>query len=264
MQFSDTSNRDGLIQDCEFWVGLGDAGISGDTNRLKHFTRLLNQSYHKAVTAILESQDEWQFDDTGNLSNYPECTRPLVAGQRDYLFATALWSLIGREGASAASDAAIIPSKILRVDISYDGTNWVKAVPIDDREMIDGLGNTSLVDGRFSKDAPRYDVKYNSLWVYPTATAAEVTSGAKIRLIFSRLIDDFVSGDTTQQPAIEKQFHRFISLGASLDWAVAKGLSNKNDIAQLLADIESRMRTFYGKKNEDRDIVLKPYYDSYA
>ena len=36
--FSDTTNKNGLIQECEFWTNLGDGTISGDTTLLAQFT----------------------------------------------------------------------------------------------------------------------------------------------------------------------------------------------------------------------------------
>ena len=80
MQFSDTTNLNGLIQRCELLTGLGDTGISGDATLLKHFTSLINQTYHKVVTMILQSQDEWDFDDK-NHTDYPILTTDLVVSQ---------------------------------------------------------------------------------------------------------------------------------------------------------------------------------------
>lgn len=262
MTFNDTTNRNGLIQSCEFLCSLQDAGISGDTNLLKHFTRLINARCYQVLTMILNAQDEWDFDDV-NLGNYPTATRALIVAQRDYRFDTASWSLIGREGGSAASNAAIKPLKIKRVDITYDGTNYYKAEPFDEGETGLGLGNDTNTDQRFGKTKPFYDVRDYAIWLYPTASSADVTAGAKMRITFVREFDEFTSSDTTQEPGFDEPFHQMAAVGASLDYAVAKGLSNKNDLAAMWADYENRLRVYYGNKQKDRELILKPSYVNY-
>lgn len=103
LQFSDTTNKNGLIQECEFLLNLGDATISGDASSaalLKVFTRLLNQNLQKIITMIFSSQDEWEWDDNSN-ALYPIATRSLVANQADYTFLTPLWTLGTEEGGTA-------------------------------------------------------------------------------------------------------------------------------------------------------------------
>lgn len=245
MQFSDTSGLSGLIQECEYMTGLGDAAISGNTSLLKHFTRSINKWYYKVVTMILDSQDGWDFDDS-NYTDYPVATTAMVASQRDYVLPTSQKVL-----------------RVKRVDVTYDGTTYYKAEPFDINESGSGFGpsaNTTMettVDNRFSRTAPKYDLKANSIWIYPRAATADVTAGAKIRIEFSRELDEFTTADTTQEPGFDEPFHAMLAVGASLDFAIAKGKENKNDLAALMADYEGRIRKYYGKKEDDREIVLK-------
>ena len=53
MQFSDTTNKNGIIQQIEFRTNLGDTGISGDATLLKQFTGQINDAYMKAVGIII-------------------------------------------------------------------------------------------------------------------------------------------------------------------------------------------------------------------
>ena len=52
MQFSDTTTKSGLIQECEFWTKLGDGTISGTDLLLKQFTRLMNVRYAKVMARL--------------------------------------------------------------------------------------------------------------------------------------------------------------------------------------------------------------------
>ncbi len=242
MQFSDTSTKNGLIQDCEFLTGLGDATITGDSALFAIFTRSINQWYQKVVTMILDSQDSWDFDDI-NFTDYGVATANLVASQRDYTLPASLNLL-----------------KIKRVDVTYDGTNWYKAEPFDINETGLGVGNDTAFDANFDSSKPFYDMKANAIWLYPRPSSS-VTNGMRVE--FMRSIDEFTVSDTTQKPSIDAGFHRMLSAGASFDWAVAKGLSNANTLSALLTDYENRLRTYYGRKNVDEQVVLKAGYVDY-
>lgn len=128
MLFSDTTNKNGLLQDCEFLLNLGDAGITGDSSSLalpKVFTRLINQRLHKMSSIAFSSQDGWDWDDTSN-GLYPIATRSLAANQQDYKFTTALWALLGLETATPAPTMTIASPCV--VTLTNHGLNLNDAV----------------------------------------------------------------------------------------------------------------------------------------
>ncbi len=244
MQFNDTSGGQGLIQDCEDLTGLGATGISGNTALLKQFTRYINNWYHKVVTMILETSDDWDFDDS-NKSDYPVATTPLVASQRDYTFPASLKIL-----------------KVKRVDVTWDNVNWVQAQPADSKAMEFGLGSATTEDYNFNKGTPRYDLKGNSVWLYPLATAAEVTAAAKLRIEFFREPTEFTTASTTTEPGFDEPFHRILSMGASFDYAVTYQKPMKNDLFVQLQDMEKRLKTYYSNKN-GRRLQITPRRTNY-
>lgn len=236
MVFSDTTTSSGLIQDITFLTG---ADVNSYT--LADRVRNVNANYHKVVSMILQSQDEWDFDDK-NFTDYPILTTSLVANQQDYSF-----------------PASVKLLKVKRVEITYDGINFYKAEPFDINER--GLATDAASLSRsFVTTKPYYDIQSNSLFLYPKP-ASNSTNGLKVWI--SREIDEFTASDTTQEPAFDEPFHRMLSIGASLDFAVAKGSLNKNDLAALLADYEARLRQYYGSKQTDRNYILKPAFISY-
>lgn len=247
MQYNDTSTKNGLLQDCERWCSVGDAGITGDATLKAQFTASINHWYHQVVTMILQSQDEWDFDDN-NYTDYPVLTTPLVAGQRDYVIPITEKVL-----------------KIKRVDICYDGTSNVcyKAEPLDSGEMGLGLGNDTNTDARFSKTQPYYDVKGNAIWIYPMADATNVTNSGIIRIEWSREVDEFTTSDTTQEPGFDEPFHRMLSLGASYDYLLQRDNPRADRLKQLLNEYEVRLRNYYSSKQTDRHYTLKPAYINY-
>lgn len=232
----------------------------------------INMWYEKIVSMILESQDDTNFDDNRN-TNYPVATRLLVAGQRDYAFNTAAWTLAGREGAAGLANQTLLPLKIKRLDITYDGTNWFRATPFDDGVPFWGFGNATNEDSNFIQQAPSYGVKYNSLFVYPLATASNVTSGAKMRVEFERAVTVFsqaadypaaAMSTSTTVPGIDLPFHPMIAYGAAYEWANANNLPQLQNIKNDLVDWEARLRQAYGRKDLDTVMSLQPAYDNYG
>lgn len=220
--------------------------ITSDTTLKQDITEYINQNYWKVVLAILEAQDSWDWDDT-TYTDYAVSTTPLIASQRDYTFPVSLKIL-----------------KIKRVDITYDGTNWYRAEPIDSGSMDFPLGNDDQVDNRFSYSAPAYDAKANTIWVYPRATSAQVTAGAQIRLEFFREFDRFTTSDTTEIPGIDPAFHRLIAIGAAADYAIARGLSRKDDLYSLFTSGREELKSYYSRKNLDQVMSLQaPQLNSY-
>lgn len=236
MQYSDVTNDTGLIQDITFWTGA-------DTNAytLKDRTRNINSWYHRVVTMILRAQDEWDFDDV-NHTDFPILTTDLVASQQDYSI--------------PASEKVL---KIKRLEVSYDGTNWYKAEPIDVNE-IGTATDTTTIANNFVKTKPYYDLQNGSLFLYPIPDS-NVTGGLKIW--WTREIDEFTTADTTQEPGIDEPFHRMLSIGAAYDYAIKKGLQVSDRLKAELIEYEQRITQYYGSKQNDRQMNLKPAYVDY-
>lgn len=238
MQFSDTSTKKGLIQECEFLTNLGDAAISGDATLLANFVRLLNARYHQVVTLVLQSQDEWDFDDI-NHTDYPILTTSLVANQQDYVI--------------PASEKVL---KFHRVEVTYDGTEWRKATPLDIGER-HAPTNTSSISDDFSTSDPFYDLIANALFLYPIPTS-NVTGGLKVW--WTREIDEFVAADTTQEPGVDEDFHRMIAVGASLDWAMVFDEKKAARLQNVWDREVARLQAHYNRKQKDRDLVIRGAY----
>jgi hypothetical protein len=207
----------------------------------------LNTWYQKIVTMIFESQDESDFDDARN-TDYPIETTPMVASQRDYSI--------------PVSNAVL---KIKRVDLTYDGTNYYRAYPIDDGSVSTDMGaNLANTDQDFVKQNPRYDVKYNSVFIYPAPTAADVSAGGSIRIEWERNVTPFTSAELTAGtvvPGFDAPFHPMLVQGAAYDYAFARQLPQLQQLQASLVDWEARLRQHYSHKVIDRTLQMKSGYD---
>lgn len=239
MQFNDSSTNSGLIQEFEFQTGQNYADVSGVTAKLQEATRLINRYVHRAVGIILRSQDEWDYDDI-NHSDYPILTTDLEDGQQDYTL--------------PASEKIL---KIKRVEINY-GSGWHKAEPFDINERGKATDTTSLAD--FQTSEPFYDMQHNAIFFYPIPTS-DVAGGLKIWI--TREPTEFTTSDTTKEPGIDEEFHSMLAIGAAADWLEALGSPRAPAKRGLYTQYEQRLALHYGKKQDDRQIVIKSAYTDY-
>ena len=214
-------------------------------------TRLIdvNLWQHKVLTMIMGSQDESDFDDQRN-TTFPNKTVPLVANQRDY-------------GIPVSEKVVAIK----RVDVSWDGQTYYRAEPIDSGEIQTGIGpagttQETTLDAKFSRTSPRYDSKNNSILIYPRATQAEVTAGAKIRIEWVREMTEHTAFDTTV-PGFDSAFHPILAYGPSFEYCNANNLPQAKSIWTVLQDYEARLIKIYGSKQKDRDYQLVAYNQNY-
>jgi hypothetical protein len=241
MQYSDTSTKGGILQRIELTLGFPDGAITGDTTQLAYFTSLTNEATYNVVTEILASQDAWDFDDS-NHGDYSIATAPMVAGQRDYGLPTD-YKVLG----------------IKRVDVTYDGSNYYPASHVDSSQF-GQIGNTTTEDNNFSDTQPAYDLKANSMWVYPLATSAQVAAGAAIRMEYIRATDAFTTADTTQEPGIDRVWHELVPLGASMKYAAFRNMENSRSLKILYDEGIRNLRSYYSRKNRDDTTTLTTPY----
>ena len=215
----------------------------------------INIWLHRVQSMIFNSMDEVDFDDK-NYTDYPEVITSLVAGQRDYTI--------------PVSEKVV---SFKRVDISYDGQNWYRATPLDSGEIQQGLGPASATaqqtktDTYFNRTAPRYDCAYNSVFIYPAPTAADVANGAKIRIEWQRELKEFTATDLsngTAVPGFDTEFHAILAYGPAYEFLLGTGQNvDTTYVAKSLQELEQRLIQTYGKKQLDRAMSVVAGYNSY-
>ena len=80
-QFSDTTNKNGLIQIFEFWTRQPDGTVSGTL--LKQVTARINSAFERIMPILLAYNDQIRWDDP-NHTDAPIGRVNLVASQNDY------------------------------------------------------------------------------------------------------------------------------------------------------------------------------------
>jgi hypothetical protein len=177
---------------------------------------------------ILQSNDAWDFDDLNNAS--PAILPINIVG--------------GTAGYSITAGVL----NIKRVEVCYDGSNYVVAAPIDIPTT-----ESSQTAASYSEGSPRYDLNGNTITIYPTP-ANSVTSGIKIwadRVVTkfsytSEANNDLLTG--TKIPGFDENYHDILAMGTAYEWNSYKknDKSLMNDIVIMKNDLQNH----YGNKDK--------------
>jgi hypothetical protein len=226
MQFLDTTNFDGLINECERICLMGVTGISGDTTQLKNFTARINQALDRFYMIALTHDSQWQFDDT-NYSDLPIGVGDLISGQQDYSF---------------SSDVLTVE----KVMIKDSSGNWQELDKVDINERgaaklwTLATGNTGV--------PTRYDKFANSIFFDPIPN---YNSTGGLKVVFKRNGSKFVYTDTTKQPGIPSLFHPYLARVASLPHLIEHNMDSLTSINSLILQDEQNIKDFMGRRNRD-------------
>jgi len=111
MQFSDTTNLDGIVEEIDFEVDTDSTSYP-----LKDKARNVNRHLDHVVSLILQSDGRWQWDDT-NQTDLPIGVGTLVNNQQDY----------GITGATYLT--------VTRVEVKDINGNYQEMQPLDQHHM---------------------------------------------------------------------------------------------------------------------------------
>jgi hypothetical protein len=233
VQFSDTAQKQGLVQDCEQLVFSNYGDITNYPDRLYDFTARMNRSLDKVASKIMQVDGRWQWDDT-NYTDFPIGVTNIVNGQADYTLDV----------------THLIIEKVTILD-STGNSYIIYPIDIQDPVMAQYL-QTPVIPP--TGQPTYYDKKGGSIVLFPTPNY-DATAGLTVH--YKRPASYFTYTDTIKTPGIPSIFHRYVSLDASLDYAVSKRLSVKDDLAVLHKDMEDMIQEHYQKRSKDEPKFIR-------
>jgi hypothetical protein len=191
--FSDTTNKNGIIQLVEFNAGLGDGGISGNSTLLKQVTALVNIASSEVWHLLFRSNQGWKYDDSNN-TDLPQATQTLQAGVSKYSLPTGVMG-------------------VDRIEIMDNTGNYRRVTAITQ----DTLGNRGIDEFYKTDGFPRYyRLIGSSIELFPAPATANVTTVAGLKVYFDRGSSTFVSTDTTKTPGFASEYHDLIPTKTSV------------------------------------------------
>lgn len=232
IQFSDTTNKKGLVQFYEKEIGADYGYISGNSDRLKGFTASVNLAVDDFLDILLKSSGTWKPDDS-NQTDFPEVKTPLVSGQRDYTFLT--------------DETGNLILDIFRVYCRTSATGEYQLLnPVDPDSQPDLNG---FIDGQNKTGIPtEYDKTANGILLnlIPSYNSSD---GLKISI--SREALYFTSTDTTKKPGFYGLYHRYFYLKPALDHARINNLPNYKNLETQILLLEDKIIKGASRRSRD-------------
>lgn len=248
LQFSDTTNKSGIIQQIERTCGFNDGDVTDNTTKFAQFTADVNLALDTTYASIFKAGGTWQFDDT-NHTDYPIITTNLVLGQRDYSFTV-----------DGSSNLILDIYKVMVDDGTGTGT-FKEIDPVDMQSMnTNKLNVDSLVDGTDAQGVPdRYDKTADGIFL-DLIPDANVTGGLKV--FINREGSYFTVSDTTKKPGFAGLFHEYLALIPSYKYARDHSLDNLVRLEKDIAVMEESIMTHYGRRERDINRRMIPNYEN--
>lgn len=198
MQYSNTTSKNGVIQNIESLCNLGDGGITGNTTLFAKVTGYVNQVNKQIASALMQCDKAWEFDDFNN-TDLPRGTTTLVSGQRDYTLPVAVTS------ADASTLLGVEKISVL----NSNGDEHVLHLSTEPDAVLNvAYENSGL--------PTVYKLIGNTVKIWPAAdNGVSVTLAAGLVCYFKRTPVEFTTSSTTVQPGFMSSFHDLLELGAS-------------------------------------------------
>ena len=189
--------------------------------------RRANMFLEELVALILESDGEWQFDDS-NHTNLPVGTINLAESQADYSF---------NEEFLAIEQALILTA----------AGNYRPLTPIDPRDF-----KSIPVEEYFAATGlpTHYDILGDTIILYPAPIAADVTLTAGLKVRFKRTIDLFTTTDTTQEPGIPSTHHSLIAYMVAIPYCMAYKPNRVAAYERKVESMKSSLVEFYARRHK--------------
>jgi len=239
LKFSDTSTRQGIVQEIEGLLAMSATAISGDTTLLKDFTRRVNVRYSRVDHIIFESQGLWKYDDS-NKTDLPIATTDIVNEQQNYA----------------------LPDKSLdvdRIEIKDTDGNWSKLEAIDKTMVSEALPE-------FYKTAGLplyYDLSARSIFLYPKPSTNDMAVSNALKVYFTRSSTSFTYTNTSTEPGFAQPFHPMLPIGAALDYCISYEIWEKaNQLRAEWRDLEKGLRTHYARRHRELLPRIIPFEES--
>lgn len=186
--------------------------------------------------------------------------------REDFLGERSTTDLIGNQQEYQLPDDCM---RLKKVEILYDGTNWMagKFFDINQRPTYGVNGtmgsevlptDSTTITNNYSTDWPMVDVLENSLFLYPIPTAT-VTGGLKL-YYFKRPQDMTL---TSQSADLPKEYHSYLVESVTLDVEVTKGKLAASVALEKQEELVTLFKRTVAPRNDGEPVVIRGTGQSY-
>lgn len=230
---------------------LSDIDFLASTNTAKYPTadkvRNINLRYSAVVALIIRSDGRWQWDDD-NHRDGDDLTSPIAVGDLE-------------EGVQDYEINGLSFLTLSGVQIKNKQGNYITLTPASYNDDAQALAEMEARTGM----PERYVKRGSSVFLFPKPSSAYVTLTDGIKVLHQRPPDYFETSETTKSPGFNPLFHRILSVGAALDYAIANGITKKIQIlTPMLEKLETGLADAYTRRSRDEQPRLTLATDSFS
>lgn len=242
-QFSDTTNKNGIIQNIESLCNMSDGGITGNTTLLAKITGFVNQANQNVAIALMQVDKRWQYDDFNN-TDLPRAAATLVASQRDYTL----------PAASSSGNAATLLGIVKIVVLDKNST------PQERELKLTNLPEAELNNRYSTAGLPLvYKLVGNSVKIWPAADAGvNVTLASGLIIYFKRTPVAFTVSSTTTQPGFMAPYHDVLEYEAAGKYMLPINRKLGEGYLDRAAGRLQELLNAYAHENEDSETKIRP------
>lgn len=236
IEFSDTTNKDGLIQFIEFTLGLPDGYISGDATRLKQWTGILNVVFDRTMHWLFSADGKFQYDDSNHTKN-PFIFTELTINQRNYNLTTDEQSNL-----------------ILDIHAVYARQSTTSAYYLLEPVDIQSMGDSMFTDGLTHTGWPTSYDKTGNLIKLDFTPLSTVENGLKF--FINREQTRFLTSDTTKTPGFAGLYHEILILEACYRYARAHRLDAQETLKRDIKEMQEELVEYQSRRAKDEVTIM--------
>lgn len=236
MVYSDSAGGQGIIQDIDFRLGTDSSDYT-----IADKTRNVNARQSEVWAAIFQAYGGWTFMD----DNQSGTTGNTTPGANDGPYADI--DIVSGTGLYGLPSAALVV-KGVSVLQPNNGSWGIPLVPFTYEEFVQKGGDAFFTN---QSGVPwAYMLQGDVVRLLPAPNYSQAKS---LRVFFDQEMTVFAVGDTTKVPGFASPFHNLLSIGASLDYAVANTLQKKiANLNGLWVNKIAALSSFYQKRFRNR------------
>jgi hypothetical protein len=235
MQFNPATTYNSLVE------SINDlANTNNEDYTLIRKARAVNNGIDHITALVIESLDAKGWDDANHIE-LPNGTFDITSGARNVVL--------------NKDESGNTILKVLKVLLKTNSTWSVLRQREDDNYRGSSFYNDTPtgIPGSYSWNG--------SVLTFDTVPNYTLADGGKI--FFIRTADYVTEADTTQEIGFTPIFHKYFALYAAYEWAMAKGLANKNDLMNEMIRMEGKILGFYAKQSKENPTRIGWYNENY-
>lgn len=236
IEYSDVTNKDGLLQFVEINLGFPDGFITNDATRKAQWTAILNVCLDRTLHVLFSADGKFQFDDSNHSKN-PFITFELTINQRNYNYTT------DEQG-----------NLILDIHAVYARQSATSAYYLLTPRDMQSEGDTVFTDGITRLGWPTSYDKTGNLIKLDYTPESTVANGLKA--LINREGSYFATTDTIKKAGFAGLYHEILILESCYRYARANNLQIREVLKRDILEMKEELLEYQSRRARDERTIM--------